>query len=172
MACTRDLCLACACVMWLCCVWKVCDACEVCVHWWHCRWECVHMCVFMATCLCTMSGNLVFQQRESQPSRTIFTGTQLEILFGPGHWAFTIWSTFKKEQLDVGRSLVAMSHVKQKKELGRFGLDENRGEWGWGTERVGTVLLEGSWRSAPDSEKEIWVQLKEKPSNSNRNDCL
>lgn len=49
---------------------------------------------------------------------------------GPGHWAFTIWSTFKKEQLDVGRSLVAMSHVKQKKELGRFGLDENRGEWG------------------------------------------
>lgn len=42
------------------------------------------------------------------------------------------------------KSLVAVSRVKWMKELGRFGLDENRGEWGWGTERVGTVLLEGS----------------------------
>lgn len=87
-----------------------------------------YVCVFMAACLCTMSVNLVFQQRESQPSRTIFTGTQLEILFWPGHWAFTTWSTFKEEQLDVGRSLVAVSRVKRMKELGRFGLDENRGE--------------------------------------------
>lgn len=40
---------------------------------------------------------------------------------------------FKEEQLDMGRSLAAMSHVKQMKELGKFGLDKNRGGWGWGT---------------------------------------
>ena len=131
------------------------------------------MCVFVAMCLCTMSVNVGFQKRESQPSRTIFTGTQLEILFWPGHWAFTTWSMLKEEQLDAGRGLVAMSHVKQMKELGRFGLDKNRGEWGWGNGEgwhcsLGRIVKV----SARARKREIWVQFKEKPPNSNRNDCF
>lgn len=74
-----------------------------------------------------------FQKRESQPSRTIFTEAQLELLFWPGHWVVSTWSTFKEEQSDTDRSLAAMSHVKHNKELGRFGLNKNRGEGGfWG----------------------------------------
>lgn len=69
---------------------------------------------------------MAFQKRESQSSRIIFMGAQLEILFWPGHWAFTTWSMYKEEQLHAGRSLAAISYVKQMKELGRFGLDKNR----------------------------------------------
>lgn len=40
---------------------------------------------------------MCFQKRESQPSRAIFIGTQLEILIWPGHWAFITSSMFKEE---------------------------------------------------------------------------
>lgn len=74
-----------------------------------------------------------FQKKESQPSRTIFTGAQLEIFFWQGHWVVSTWNMFKEEQLDMDRSLAAMSHVNQIKELGRFGPDKNKGEGGfWG----------------------------------------
>ena len=105
--------------------------------------------------------------------RIIFTGTQLEILFWPGHWAFTTWSMFKEEQLDAGKSPVAMSHVKQMKELGRFGLDKNRGEGGWGNGEGWHCSLGRIVKVSPRARKtEIWVQFKGKPSNSTRNVCL
>lgn len=72
-----------------------------------------------------------FQKRESQPSRTIFIGAQLENLFWPGHWTFISWSMFKEKQVDMGEGLEAMSHVKQMKKLGKFGLGKNRVSWGW-----------------------------------------
>lgn len=60
-------------------------------------------------------------------------GAQLEILFWPGHWAFTTWSMYKEEQLHAGRSLAAISYVKQMKELGGLAWIKT-GEWGWGNE--------------------------------------
>lgn len=101
----------------------------------------------------------------------IYRDTAGNPLLATGHWAFTTWSMLKEEQLDAGRSLVAISHVKQMKELGRFGLDKNRGEWGWGKGwrcSLGRIMKV----SARARKTEIWVQFREKPPNSNRNDCF
>lgn len=38
---------------------------------------------------------------------------------------------FKEKQVDMGEGLEAMSHVKQMKKLGKFGLGKNRVSWGW-----------------------------------------
>lgn len=83
-------------------------------------WACVGMGMCMYVCIYGSVSELYgcdvgFQKRASQPSRTVFTGAHLEILFWPGHWAFSTWSTSKEEQLDMGRSLIAMSYIKHMK---------------------------------------------------------
>jgi hypothetical protein len=70
-----------------------------------------YRCIYGYICVYFGCG-VGFQKRESQPSRAIFMGAQLEILFQSGHWAFITWRMFKEEQPDVGRGLAAMLHVK------------------------------------------------------------
>lgn len=72
--------------------WKVRYACEACVfaHSW---FVCGHVLSVEVCIYVWIYGyvsvyhecNVRFQKRESQPSRTLFTGAQLEVLFWPDH---------------------------------------------------------------------------------------
>lgn len=75
----------------------------------------VHMCVFMATCLKYEWEPGLPTEGKSAIQTYAFTGLLANPLGLVSIWANL--EHIQKEQLDVGRSLVAMSHVKQK-ELG------------------------------------------------------
>lgn len=73
----------------------------------------------------------------------------------------------------MDRSLATMSHDKQNKKLGRFGLDKNRGEGGsWGNGEGWHCSLGKIMKASSRTRTWIWVPFKEKSSNSNRHSCF